>query len=759
MRCDFSSVTQIILSYVAEGNSVNQVEFVSLMFAHFLENNEDFELDNGQICRWLKGTAAVSPKIAAFYLNDTNKQYLSVKIEDNIFPLIYDLNKFAEELYNLLITDISISEKKRAELTVGYPPEENADIADFTANVVVFALERKFEKRDTKALPSSGISPIISELAYIESVPRPCKYFCGRDKELAKLHELLQTKGKVFINGIAGMGKSELAKAYAFEHRRKYSNILFLSYGGSLFDLIADMDFVDDRLEDDVQTRFKKHNRILRAMRENSLIIIDNFNTTAPDEPLLDVVLKYPCRVIFTTRSRFEFCVTLKLNEIESVDTLVNLSSKFYVNALEQRNYIEKIIEVIHHHTLSVELSARLLQKGLIEPDELLAKLNVNSVNPHSNDKIKISKAGLNLKDTYFNHLHTLFSLYLLDEEMQTIMRCMAFVPTSGIRSRTFAKWIKLTDMNGINDLIELGFIQEREFDVIALLPIMRDVCFEDLKPSITNCRNLILSINSICTLHGAELPFGKTMFNVIENIISRAEKDDTGLYILFLENAFEAMEKERFLSGMRNVIHEMELLQINLKPNDTALLWNFKAALEAINSNYKMAVEYSQKAAELCAPEENYLLAANVFQNLGYSFHQLGDLNSAKIYLEQGLEYLEKYGQLNHDFIAFAHNYANLISDCGEPVKAIRALQKCAEMVKSGITDLCEEYADMVFDIGVIYLQIGDNSKAEQNFDEAFRVYRAILPEDALRNKCENALQFFKSTNAKISDCFALGN
>lgn len=553
------------------------------------------------------------------------------------------------------------------------------------------------------------------------------------------------------------MGKSELAKAYAFEHRKKYSNILFLSYGGSLFDLIADMDFVDDRPEDDVQTRFKKHNRILRTMKENSLIIIDNFNTTAPDEPLLDVVLKYPCRVIFTTRSRFEFGAALELNEIESVDLLVDLSSKFYANSLEQRDYIEKIIEAIHHHTLSVELSARLLQKGLIEPDELLAKLNVNSVNPHSSDKIKISKDGLNLKDTYFNHLHTLFSLYLLDEEMQTIMRCMAFVPTSGIRSRMFAKWLQFTDMNGINDLIELGFIQEREFDVIALLPIMRDICFEDLKPSISNCRNLILSINSLCTLHGAELPFSKTMFKVIEDIISRVEKDDTALYILFLKNAFEAMEKERYLSGMRNIIHELELL--DLKPNDAALLWDQKAAIEAINSNYKVAVEYSRKAAEFCVPEENYLLAANVYQNLGYYFHQLGNLNSAKNYLEQGIDYLEKYGQVNHDFITFAHNYANLISDCGEPVKAIRALEKCAEMVKTGITDLCEEYADIVFDIGVIYLQIGDSSKAEQNFDEAFRVYRAILPEEGLRDKCENALQFFKNTNAKIPDCLALGN
>ncbi len=642
------------------------------------------------------------------------------------------MNKFAEELYNLTIMDISISEKKRAELTIGYPPEEDADIADFAANVVAFTLERKFEKRDTKTLSTSGISPVITDLAYIESVPKPCKYFRGRDTELAELHNLLQTKGKVFISGLAGIGKSELAKAYAYYHRKEYSDTLFLSYGGSLFNLIADMDFVDNHPEDDVQTRFRKHNRIFRTMKENSLIIIDNFNTTASDEVLLDVILKYACRVIFTTRSRFDLGVVLKLSEIESVDTLVDLSGKFYLNALEHRENIEKIIDVIHHHTLSVELSARLLQKGLSEPAALLNKLTENSVNPHFTDKIRITKDGLNLKDTYFNHLHTLFSLYLLDDEMQTIMRCMSFAPTSGIRSRMFAKWLQLDNLNGINDLIELGFIQEREFDIISLLPIVRDICFEDLKPSISNCRNLILSINSLCSLHGEDLPFSKTLFNVIENIISHAEKDDTVLYTLFLESAFEAMEKERYLYGIQTVIREMKMLRNDLKQNDMALLWDFKAAVEALSSNFKMSVELSLKAIETCIPEENYLLAANVDQNLGYYFHQVGNLNSPKKYLEQGIAYLEKYNQLNHDFITFVHNYANLISDCGEPLIAIRALKKCSEIVRSEMSDLCVEYADLYFDIGVIYLQICDKLKSGQSFGEAFRVYHIIFADNA---------------------------
>lgn len=732
-RCDFCAVMRIISQYVSPAYQLNQVELLNKLFELFADDNQDFTFDNGQVCRWFKGIKPISPKIARFYEDPENSEQLSSSIEFKILPMMYDAPKAAWELSNLVINDVSISELKRSELAANFSCESNTAIADFISAVLRFSMTRDFIKREQNqlAIPEK-VSPVVSERIFDGVVPKPCKHFCGRDSELNELHELLSKHNKIFVSGIAGIGKSEFVKAYAAAHSKDYTNILYFTYHDNLQKLIADIDFSDDLSSEGEEIRFKRHNRFLRSLKEDTLLIIDNFNTTTSDEPVLDVLMKYNCKIIFTTRCRFDIGQTYELREISNIETLLDLFAKLYSGTEDNREIVTKIIETVHRHTFAVELAARLLQSGISEPNEVLRKLSECNVAPDSNDKIKITKDGKSAKATFYSHIRALFSLYLLSEEMQTIMRCMTFAPTYGIRGRLLAKWANLSNMNSINDLIELGSIQENEPDNISLHPIVQEITLADLKPSIANCRELISSISSLCTLHGADLPFGKTMFGVIENIISRAEKDDTGLYILFLENVFEAMEKERFLSGMRNVIHEMELLQINLKPNDTALLWDFKAALEAINSNYKMAVEYSRKAAELCVPEENYLLAANIYQNLGYYFHQLGSLEYAKIYLEQGIEHLEKYGQLNHDFIAFTHNYANLISDCGEPLKAIRALKKCAEMVKSGITDLCEEYADIVFDIGVIYLQIGDNSKAEQNFAEAFRVYNVIFADTA---------------------------
>ncbi|MBP3899096.1 MAG: Archaeal ATPase, partial [Mogibacterium sp.] len=109
-------------------------------------------------------------------------------------------------------------------------------------------------------------------------IPKPCRCFVGRESELDKLHQMLTANGMVFLHGIAGIGKSEMAKTYAWLRRKEYVNILYVMHSGDLESDIADLDFIDDRPEDDRQERFRKHNRLLRSLREDSLLIIDNYD-------------------------------------------------------------------------------------------------------------------------------------------------------------------------------------------------------------------------------------------------------------------------------------------------------------------------------------------------------------------------------------------------------------------------------------------------------------------------------------------------
>lgn len=107
---------------------------------------------------------------------------------------------------------------------------------------ICFGMERTFIKRDTKnqkLLAGDSLSPVV--LGYIadSEVPKPCRHFVGRKSEIENLHECLENNSKVFLYGIPGIGKSELAKAYARKHKKYYTNILYIEYTGDLHQFIT----------------------------------------------------------------------------------------------------------------------------------------------------------------------------------------------------------------------------------------------------------------------------------------------------------------------------------------------------------------------------------------------------------------------------------------------------------------------------------------------------------------------------------------
>ncbi len=100
---------------------------------------------------------------------------------------------------------------------------------------------------------------------------------------------------------------------------------------------------------------------------------------------------------------------------------------------------------------------------------------------------------------------------------------------------------------------------------------------------------------------------------------------------------------------------------------------------------------------------------------------------------------------------VIMLHNYASLMSDLGEPVKAIREMKRCAELIKETYTRLCTDYADLYFDIGLIYIQQRNSASALTALTEAFEVYNRLLSETELTEKLCTASDFYKT--AHISD------
>uniref|UniRef100_UPI004055F5B4 Archaeal ATPase n=1 Tax=Agathobacter sp. TaxID=2021311 RepID=UPI004055F5B4 len=733
---DFSSVITTIRKYISDAHSMNQIDMMYQLFVSFLSSDEslDFDFDNGLVCRWFNGQAKISPRITRYYLDNYNRNRLAADMHRNVLPIMYDSAMAVQEVYNILVQDTTISNKTKERLLQNYPCETKMDEAIFLTSALCFGMERTFVKRDanTKNLLSTGnLSPVVKDFIYDGGTPKPCRHFCGRNNELATLHQLLCSHGKVFLQGIAGIGKSELAKAYAKIHSKEYTNILYLCYTGDLKQDISDIDFADDLPDDGNEERFRKHNRFLRTLKEDTLFIIDNFNTTATKDSILNVILKYRCRILFTTRSRFDNYTSMNLEEIADTEALIKLMGYFYSDAEKNRPILEQIIQTVHSHTLAVEMSARLLESGIMEPMHLLKKLKEEKAALDATDTIGISKDGKSRKATYYDHIHTLFSLYQLSEDETDIMRNLALTPLSGVQNRLFASWLKLRDMNTVNDLIEKGFVKAMEGRIIALHPMIQEVTVEETKPSVQNCRTLLYSLQQICLRHGEEVPYYKQLFQTIESVTEQIENDNMPIYLRFLEDVFPYMENYHYYQGMELVIDTLSTLLKDAaigSVSDRALLLSYQAAYE---KKPDKAIKMQKDAIAMISEvtPDNALLISNLYANLGGMYRVNGKLELAKKNMEQAIKIIDEYSLAQyHDSVVQITNYAVLLTDMGQPEVGLSALRKLCRVIREYNSDTGLDYASVQEAMGNISLAMGEIQQAKVHFMKMLTIYETVF-------------------------------
>ncbi len=731
-RCDFSSVISIIRKYISESREISQTDLLYELFAAFSEDstNNDYVFDNGLVCRWFKGVAKISPQITRYYTDHRKRKCLSADIEQKILPMMYDSDMAVQEIYDLVVFDTTISDGTKTKLTNGPPFSNSEEKADFLCAVLCFSMERNFIKRETgnkKLTSGKALSPVVNDFLFGADAPKPCRYFCGRDRELSELHIMLNEHSKVFLQGIPGIGKSELTKAYVQNFKKDYTNIIYINYSGNLKNDIVDLDFLEDfNANESEKERFRRHHRYLRSLKDDSLIIVDNFNTVAADEELLSIVLKYSCRILFTTRSRFDEYDTYTIGEM-SDDDLLGLMGNLYSEAENHSTILSEIIHTVHNHTFAVELSARLLEIGILNPNELLEKLQKEKAAMNDADVIGVKKDGKSSKATYYNHIHTLFSLYELSELETNVMRNLTLAPHNGISAKLFALWMKLESMNTVNDLIERGFVQPLPGRMILLHPMIKEVAVDETKPSVVNCSTLLNSIHNICLHHGYDVMYYQQLFGMIDTIIELIGNDDTKSFLLFLEDVFPYMEKYEYEQLRQRVVEKLSMLLSDDTVgtvSDRALLLDYRAVLETKPSK---AIQYENRAIAMIKEinKGNAALVSNLYTNLGTFYQNSGNIELAVESMESAIQIAKDYNIVeSHDNIVRINNYASLLVDSGQPYRALWVLNNLCNLIKSYYSDKSIDYAITQERMGRFYSYLGDKRKAYIHFKTAFDIY-----------------------------------
>lgn len=103
------------------------------------------------------------------------------------------------------------------------------------------------------------------------------------------------------------------------------------------------MDFADDLPQDSDEERFRKHNRFLRSLKEDTLMIVDNFNATSIGQFSFGHTQNAVRYYLLPKPSGRTFLYAVGRNSDKT--TLLQLAGRFFSDTEEKSDVIEQIIK------------------------------------------------------------------------------------------------------------------------------------------------------------------------------------------------------------------------------------------------------------------------------------------------------------------------------------------------------------------------------------------------------------------------------
>lgn len=322
--------------------------------------------------------------------------------------------------------------------------------------------------------------------------------FVGRRHILLELQEGFEKTNVIFLHGIGGIGKTEIAKRFAFEKRKDFNRILFIPFVHTIKETVCGDEFrihnFDRECEETEDSYFVRKINVLKDLvREEDFIILDNFDIEMDDD--LEILLGLECKFLITTREDFsDFGYKqIEVKEIEDIWELTCIFENYNKNEYidEERESVIDIIEYVERHTMTVDLIAKYIRKSGQLPSEFLREMmGKEGITNTSDIRIKHRKDRRLCAQSINFHLVTLFHLFDFDaDECELIMSLSLFGAVRITRDSFLQLYHTPWAERRLDGLIRSGWIEEdKENNKISLHQIILDLVYNHLKPDVENC-------------------------------------------------------------------------------------------------------------------------------------------------------------------------------------------------------------------------------------------------------------------------------
>jgi tetratricopeptide (TPR) repeat protein len=472
---------------------------------------------------------------------------------------------------------------------------------------------------DAEGIPGSATFPGKVKTILLTGLPKRHIKLLGREKELAELEiKLDQSERVLLVNGMGGIGKTEVCKRFFMDHYSQYRWAGWIDYLGTIKESMVnaiDAGAAGGSDRDTVDERFEILKKFLNRLQGNALLIIDNLDN--PDDPDLDFFKTLPAaiKVIATSRECIRGFAEFPLDVLPK-ESCRELFYEFYKGPGDDEA-VNRLVELCGCHTLTVELLARTASKEKLPVTELVELLEKNGFNL---DKVIGEPVGTFWHDEkaqklFFQHLQTVFDMSNLTKEEKQMAANLSVLPSVYIPAKEVCAWLGLDTKKEINGLVDKGWLMQDAGFSIYMHPVVGEVVRQKTMPGVKTCEKLIDSLTKKLYLEPAENPLDKKK------------------YVIFAEEVCRHIDEKT--AALATLANNLSLRFQDLGQLDRALEFQLKD------------VEISEQVLD-----KNHPSLATSYNNLSLICQDLGQLDRARPYAQKAVDIMASL---------FPHGHPNL--------------------------------------------------------------------------------------------------
>ncbi len=252
---------------------------------------------------------------------------------------------------------------------------------------------------------------------HLTSLPPINPKFIGREADLKEIEKNLSSDNVVcVVNGIGGVGKSELSYKYLHENKAKYNKIAFIEFTEESRSLEETFYFkFQDTFQltekDTLDTIIKK----LQGFTPKNLMVLDNLQSNEDFNKVKALNTNFD--LLITTRAKFDSPNILNLETLNSND-----AKELFLSIYNKDEQIDDILKYLDNHPLFITLTAYSLNEEYIDLAELRADIASG----------KVTEIDSKDDKTFQEHLHDTFDRQFKNEqnnELKEILQILALLP------------------------------------------------------------------------------------------------------------------------------------------------------------------------------------------------------------------------------------------------------------------------------------------------------------------------------------------